>query len=295
LWAQPPEIDIELVFDKPSRYFAFGEPIAVEALVRNESGMDIWISKGFTTRVFFRQLRIIDPAGRMLLPTLNLPSPAPPDAESTADQFPIEAPDAPPYPWRHVGDRVVRVGFCEVLAEGWTSEGWQHRAEDLREYYDISLPGYYSAQVQVPAKVFKNGVCELEDYEWQGQIKSEMAYFYVEGATEVNVLPALWRIVWQDGIYVLPNMKVAIWPPDGLTVDAYREDSIRLNNVPANEVVRLYSFLKKQHYLLAFFNKQDAINSLGEVQVGQWHSVELSGRTTRGAFFGGAQRIRIVR
>ncbi len=81
LWAQPPDIDIDLTFDNPSLYFAFGEPIALEAVVRNESGADIWISEGFSSRVFYRQLQIIDPSGRLLLAKLNAPSPAPPDAE----------------------------------------------------------------------------------------------------------------------------------------------------------------------------------------------------------------------
>jgi hypothetical protein len=92
--------------------------------------------------------------------------------------------------------------------------------------------------------------------------------------------------------FILPNVKVVIWPQNGQTVDAYQKDSIRLNNVAAREVLKLYSVLKKQHYLLAFFNKEDAINSLGEVQVGQWYPVEISGKTTSGKFFGGARESR---
>jgi hypothetical protein len=295
LWAQPPDIDIDLIFDDPSLYFAFGEPIALEAVVRSEPGIDIWISEGFSRRVFYRQLRIIDPSGRQLLAKLNPPSPAPPDSEPSADQFPIEAPDAPAYPWRQVGNTLIRAGFCEVLPPGWTSEPWQERAEDIRDYYDISLPGYYSAQVQVAVKVFKGSDCDLEDYQWEGLLKSETVYFYVEGATQVNIEPDLWRIVWQEGEFILPNVKVVIWPQNGQTVDAYQKESIRLNNVAAREVLKLYSVLKKQHYLLAFFNKEDAINSLGEVQVGQWYPVEISGKTTSGKFFGGARRIKIVR
>jgi hypothetical protein len=118
LWAQPPDIDIDLIFDDPSLYFAFGEPIALEAVVRNESGGEVWASEGFGSRIFYRQLRIIDPSGRQLLAKLNPPSAAPPDSEPSADQFPIEAPDAPAYPWRQVGNTLIRAGFCEVLPPG---------------------------------------------------------------------------------------------------------------------------------------------------------------------------------
>jgi hypothetical protein len=295
LWAQPPGIDIDLVFDNASLYFGFGEPIALEAVVRNESGAGIWISEGFSKRVFYRQLRMIDPSGRLLLPKLNAPSPAPPGAEPSAEQFAVEAPDAPAYPWRRVGDRVVRGGFCEELPEGWSSEAWQERAEDIRDYYDISLPGYYSAQVQVAVKVFKGSVCELKDYQWEGLLKSETVYFYVEGATRVEMVPELWRLAWQTGDPILPNVKVVIWPPEGKTVDVYRKESIRLNNVPAKEVVKLYSFLRRKHYLLALIDKQDAINSLGPIQVGQRYPVVLSGTLKNGQFFGGAQKIKIVR
>ena len=295
LWAQPPDIGVDLIFDNPSLYFGFGDPIALEVVVSNESGQEIWISEGFSRRVFYRQLRIMDPSGRQLLAKLNPPNPAPPEAEPSADQFAIEAPDAPAYPWRQAGNTLVRGGFCEVLPEGWSTEPWQQRAEDIRDYYDISLPGYYSAQVQVAVKVFKGPECNLKDYEWEGLLKSETVYFYVEGATPVNVEPDLWRIVWQKGDAILPNVKVVIWPQAGQTVDAYQKESLRLNNVAAEQVVKLYSFIKKQHYLLAFFNKQKAINSLGAVEVGKWYPVEISGKTTSGSFFGGARKIKIVR
>ncbi len=284
LWAQPPGIDIDLVFDNPSLYFALGEPIALDAVVRNETGADIWISEGFSSRVFYRQLQIIDPSGRLLLAKLNAPSPAPPDAEPSADQFAVEAPDAPAYPWRRVGDTVVRGEFCEELPVGWVSESWQQRAEDIRDYYDISLPGYYSAQVQVPVKIYNGPACKGDDYQFEGQLTSETVYFYVEGATRVIIVPKRWRIVWQEGRFIFPNVKVIIWPEEGQTADDYQKESIRLNNVDATRVLKLYSYFKKQHYLMAFFNKQDAINTLGDIQVRQWYTVELSGQLTNGEF-----------
>jgi hypothetical protein len=289
LWAQPPGIDIELSFDNPSLYFALGEPIALEAEVSNQTGADIWISEGFSTKVFYRQLRIIDPSGRLLLAKLNAPSPAPPDAEPTADQFAIEAPDAPAYPWKRVGDTVVRGGFCEQLPAGWKSEPWQQRAEDIRDYYDISLPGYYSAQVQVAAKVFNGAACGLKDYQWEGLVKSETVYFYVEGATRIKVIPEKWRLKWQNDRKKPKRIKVQIWPETGMTVEDYLIAGIKLNNLAPLRIKKTPSKIE------AYFDGNLAIETIGDVELNHWYTVELSGQLTSGEFFGGAQKIKIVK
>jgi hypothetical protein len=109
------------------------------------------------------------------------------------------------------------------------------------------------------------------------------------------MLPTLWRQVWQDGRYVIPNVKVAIWPEEGKTVADYNKEGIQLNDVAANNVIELYSFIKKKHYLVAFFNKQDAINSLGSIQLYQWYPVIVSGGLADGTSFGGAHNVKIVR
>ena len=289
LWAQPPDIELELNFDNPSLYFALGEPIALEAEVRNETGADIWISEGFSSRVFYRQLRIIDPSGRPLLAKLNAPIPAPPDAEPSAEQFAIEAPDAPAYPWRRVGDTVVRGEFCEQLQSGWVSEPWQQRAEDIRDYYDISLPGYYSAQVQVAVKIFGGSACALNDYQWEGLLKSETVYFYVEGTTRVKVIPEKWRLKWQDNRKKPKQIKVQIWPENGMTVDDYMIEGIKLNNLAALRLKKTPSKIE------AYFDGNLAIETIGGVELNHWYTVELSGQLTSGEFFGGAQKIKIVK
>jgi len=102
-------------------------------------------------------------------------------------------------------------------------------------------------------------------------------------------------LVWQDGRYIAPNVKVIIWPEEERKVEDYDKESIRMNNVEAERVRKLYSFKKKQHYLLAFFNKQEAINSLGDVERGQWYPARISGRLTSGEYFGGSRQVRIVR
>jgi len=279
VWAQPPDIHIDLNFDNPS--YNYGEPVGVEVVVTNESGNDILISKGFSSMVYYLEMRVIDPSGRLLL--------------VRHEEFHDEFPDAPPLAYVLYQGRPIRVASCEVLPTGWQETS---RTEDLGEHYDLGLPGHYSAQVQLSAMVFKGASgdpCDVNDYEWLGVLDSETKYFYLEGTTEVKVFPKRWRLAWRRGRYIFPNVKVSIWPQDGIAVKNYDKESIRLNNVEAKKVWKLYSFKKKQHYLLAFFSKKEAINSLGDVERGQWYPVVISGRLTSGQFFGGGQKVKIVR
>jgi hypothetical protein len=278
-WAEPPAINIDLVVDQDS--FGSNEPIGVTVTVSNDTGQDLLISKGFSAKLYYLEMRVVDPAGRFLL--------------ARRDEVHDEFPDAPPVPFLLYQGKFIRTAACEVLQEGWSNTV---RSENIRDYYEMGLPGYYSAQVQLSAMVFK-GVpgdpCDINDYEWLGVLKSETQYFYVGGSTDVNILPKKWRIVWQNGRYIAPNVKVTIWPQEGKTIDDYQQEGIKLNNVAAKQVFKLYSFLKKKYYLLALFNKKEAINSLGDVELRQWYPVVISGRLESGQPFGGSQQIRIVR
>lgn len=268
-------MSIDLSFDKAS--YSYGEPVGMEVVVSNEGVGDILISKGFSTKTYYLEMRVVDPAGRVLVATKKEPS--------------SEFPDARPLGFSEFNGKIIRVGRCEVVSGGWEQVS---RTEDLRAYYDLGLPGYYSAQVQLSAMTFKGAPCDVNDYEWKGVVKSETKFFYVHGGTKVDVEPPWWRLAWRTGDPILPNVKVVIWPPEGKTVDIYQKGSIRLNNVPAKEVVKLYSFLKRKHYLLAFFEKRDAVNSLGTVQVGEHYPVVISGRLTSDQFFGGGDKIKVV-
>jgi hypothetical protein len=279
LQAQPPDISIDLRLDND--FFVYGEPIGVEVEVCNNSGGDILISKGFTSMAYYLEMRVIDPSNQLLL--------------AEYDGFKDELPDAPPLGWQLYDGHPIQVADCEVFHAGCQPVS---RTDDLREYYALELPGYYSAQVQLSAMVFKGASgdpCDVNDYEWLGVLKSETQYFYVEGSTEVKIVPEKWRIVWQNGKYLLPNLEVVIWPEDGKTIDDYQQEGIRLNNVEAEKVWKLYSFIKKKHYLLAFFNKKEAVKSLGDVTVGQSYPARISGRLTSGKYFGGSRQIKIVR
>ena len=83
------------------------------------------------------EMRVIDPSGRLIL--------------ATREAFHDEFPDAPPLAYVLYQGRPVRVAGCEVLGGGAVIVS---STDDLREYYDFGLPGYYSAQVQVSAMVF---------------------------------------------------------------------------------------------------------------------------------------------
>jgi hypothetical protein len=279
VWAESPAIHIDLSFN--NSFYEYGEPIGVEVTVTNESGEDLLISKGFSSMVYYMQMRVIDPANHLLL--------------AKHDEFHDEFPDAPPVPFVFYEGHFIRAASCEVLPAGWQE---MSQTDDIRDFYEMNLPGYYSAQVQISAMVFKGepgDPCDINNYEWLGLLKSETQYFYVEGATEVNILPNMWRIVWKNGKYLLPNLEVVIWPEDGKTIDDYQLEGIKLNNVEAEKVWKLYSFIKKKHYLLAVFNKQEAVNSLGDVTVGQMYPARISGQLTSGAYFGGSRQIKIVR
>lgn len=278
-WAQPPAISIDLTFDKT--FYQFGEPVGVTVVVRNNSGEDLLISKGFSSKVYYLEMRVIDPAGRLLI-VRNI-------------EEPTELSDPPLLPFVRYQGQVIRVGRCEVLLAGWSSDDSQSRTDDLRAYYPMGLPGYYSAEVQVSAMTFKEAPCNVNDYKWLGVLKSETKYFYMEGATEVDIIPKWWRLPWKDGRYLVPDIAVTVWPQEGKTVDDYNMESIKLNTVGAKRVEKMYSFLKKKHYLLALFKKQEAINSLGPVEVGQSYPVVISGRLKSGEPFGGGEKVRITR
>ena len=274
LWAQSPDIHIDLLLDKS--FYEYGEPIGVEIVVTNESGHDLLIVKGFSTLLYYLEMRVIDPAGRLLM--------------ARRDEVHDEFPDAPPLGYVLYEAHPIRVAACEVLPVGW-EEGSQ--TEDLRVHYALELPGYYSAQVQVSAMIFKGepgDPCDVADYEWLGTLKSETRYFKLQGSSEgVRVVPNQWRLSWKEEGKKSPDVQIQIRPEEGKTVDDYDPESIRLNNMPAGSVRILPPMLK------AYFNPKEAVESLGDVEVGQWYWVMLSGRFRNGQPFAGEQQVRVVR
>jgi len=273
VWAQPPDIHIDLNFDKA--FYTYGEPIAVNVTVTNNSGKALLISEGFGSLVYYLEMRVIDPGGRLL--------------EAKRTEIHDEFPDAPPLGYILYEGNLIQVADCEVLDAGLPI---QSQTEDLRAHYPLDLPGNYSAQVQLSAMVFKGepgDPCDVNDYEWLGVLSSEIRYFKLQGDTEgVKVIPDQWKLSWKEDEENTPEVQVQIIADEGKTLEDYDPTSIRLNSQEPVSVRVLPSMLK------VYFNAKEAMEKLGNVEVGQWYWVLISGRFKNGQPFGVEEQIRVV-
>jgi len=273
-WAQP-TITVILNFDKP--YYAYGEPVGVGCVVRNDSGSDIWVPLGFIDKVCYMELRMIDPAGRLVI------------AHRYADHD--EFPDAPPLAFIDDPNNpgtILRVTPCEKIPADW-SKGM--RTDRLQDNYSMKFPGPHSAQVQLSAMIFQDqigvsGKCDVNNYVSLNTFKSDTKYIATEGNTEVHIVPNQWQLAWKQD-QGRPEIQVQIKPEKGSKVADYDTNLIRLNNKSAKRVEVLPSMIK------AFFDSKEAIESLGQVEVGKWYQAVLSGTLTKGGMFGGAQKVRV--
>ena len=161
LSAEKPEVLIDLKFSKKA--YMFGEPIAAKVGIQNRSGRGLLLSRGFGDLDFFLEMRIIDPAGELVLARRNEPH----------DEFP----DAPPLPFVLHDNKPVRAVPCEVLRSGAKRI---LKSDDLRDHYALERPGNYSAQVQISVAIFKGEPCHTRNYRWLGVIKSNTVNFYIE-------------------------------------------------------------------------------------------------------------------
>ena len=268
-FAQPPEIEIDLSFDQSS--YGYGEPVGAEVVVTNE-GAEILINDGFSDIVFYEQMRIIDPAGRLL--------------GVIQEEFWDEFPDAPAVPVFYQDGKFIRGMPYETLDSGWTT----FQTGNLLDHYPMLLPGYYSAQVQVSVMTFKaDDPGNIHNYAWRGVLKSGTQYFYIGGSSQgFQVIPNQWRLAWLEEDNTFPPVQVQIDPPKGQTSGDYDVSMIRLNGVLAESVTILPSMLK------AFFDPKEVMENLGEVEVREWYPVIISGKMKSGAYFGGEQQVRVV-
>ena len=63
--AGSPNITVKLKFENAK--IKFGDPVIVSALIRND-GKPLRVSKGFKDMNYLLQMRVINPAGKLLLP-----------------------------------------------------------------------------------------------------------------------------------------------------------------------------------------------------------------------------------
>jgi hypothetical protein len=284
LWAQTPPISVTATFDKD--YFDSGEPMGVTITAANTSGKHLLVNKGLSSKLFHLEMRLIDPAGRLLLPKCDQPR--------------TEFPDTPPLAFVSCNGIPTKVASYEVLPPDWSVT---QRTDDLRDCYQIKLSGHYSAEVQLSVMIFRQSDVEpimdpchgdIKNYESVGVAKSEPKTLYKQGSTEVNIVPQYWLRAWKDGFYLIPDIAVAIWPEGGRVADDYSLENIQLNNVAAKHALKMYSFLRHKEYILALFDKQESINSLGPVVVGQRYPVVVSGTLKNREYFSGGHKVEII-
>jgi hypothetical protein len=273
---QAPALRTDLVFDKA--YYGYGKPIGATVTVTSQAAGEILITEGFSEKDYSFYLRITDPSGKIVASKAS---------ETSGDTYHAYG----VLPVIFYNGRYIEAAFCEAVPSGWTASS---RADDLRAYYDFSLPGQYSAEVLIAAATYKGLPCDVNDRAWQGALRSEMKFIYVEGVTEVEIIPQYWLKAWQDGRYLFENLNAVIWPRPGGSVDEYDWTSIALNNVPAAKVVKLYAPLKKKYYLLASFSKQKAIQSLGPFVIGKSYPARVTGKFKTSGYFGGARQVQIL-
>ena len=282
LWAGAPAVNIDLNLDQAE--YEAGTQVGLTVVVTNNDD-DLLISEGFGTKTYYLEMRVVDPAGQLLLPM----------RDEEHDEFP----DTPPLAWVLYNGQHLQVADCEVLPADWDSPLPQGRIDDLKSYYDINLPGYYSVQVQLSAVVFNGDPgdpCDINNYAWKGVLKSATKFFYLQASNEINAAgssapttlqPNKWKLAWLDDKKGPKKIKVEIRPQGDLKVVDFNAGSIKLNNLAPLKIK------EKNKKIELEFDSKLALESLGDVQVNQWYRVLISGRLISGAPFGAEQEIQI--
>jgi hypothetical protein len=161
LGAEKPEIQIVLEFAK--KVYTIGEPIGAKVRVIHHSGKNLLLSRGFSELDFLVEMRIIDPAKRLVL--------------ARHCKIHNEFPDAPPLPFILYKEEPARAIPCETLP---ADKAREVKNEDIRNHYALELPGEYSAQIQISVATFEGEPCNTKNYRWLGVLTSNTEIFYIE-------------------------------------------------------------------------------------------------------------------
>ena len=264
-FAQQPAIELDLSIDQTA------SGIGATVTVTNVGDTEILINQGFSATQFYLKLLITDPLGNVIVV-----------GESSGDNFPRG-----PVPVIYRDGSFIRGISWETLEVGWDTVS---ATDNLLEDYVLTLPGYHCARCEVSAMEFKaSDPGNVLNFKWQGVLESDPECFYFEGGTQVKVIPEKWRLKWQKEKKKGKQIKIQIWPKDGMTVDAYLLESIKLNNLAATRLKKTPSKIE------AYFDSNLAIETLGNIELYQWYPVIVSGRHADGTNFGGAHNIKIVR
>lgn len=282
--AGPPQISIDLALDKadaasPRPVYTLGEPIGITVTASYDGAPSLLVSQGLQATDFYLNIRVLDPSGNLL-------------QARQEDQQP-ESPDAPPLRKIYYNGEFFKVRDCELLQTGWSET---EVTDDIHEYYDFTMPGWYSLQVQVFTVIFNessgNNLCFKGDYQFEGMLKSQTRFLYIDkDSDQAKVIPANWKIKWTETTKKKrpgrPNVQVQLRVAKGEDTGSYDLSSLTLNYVPISRAKALKPMVK------AFFNKKEVMATLGDVQVGQQYPVNIRG-LKNGAPFLKVKQVTIV-
>lgn len=270
-FADMPKIEIRLDFldkDEITPYFQSDENINIKVSVENKSSKDLFVSKGFTSKNFYRAMRLIDPFGSLILP---LPM----------DKKIEDGLHSPPLGYF----KSMRVAPCEIFEK---NSQIGHAISDLHKDFNLLLPGYYSLQVQSSLIRFKEDICDIDDFLWQGALKSDTRYFFYEGKTKIKIDPVIWKTSWiKDPQKKL--VKIEFFHGNQMTSEDIDFKAIKLNNRLEPEKID-----RGKNSTILYFNPKKCIESLKHSVKGKSYPAILSGRLKNGRKFGGAQRISLL-
>lgn len=274
--AEPPPITVNLNFHSDSRQYHCDDEVGVTIEVKNTSSNDILIGKGFKSQRFFLNMRIIDPAGNLLIPKVDIPAIS-------------RSPYTPPLGFVENSEgKLVMTAPCEIFK---ANKKLPSETINLNTYYNFEYSGYYSAQVQLSLMEFKrNGLCNPNDYKWLGVLKSKTQYFHVSGKLPIHITPNRWHMSWKNGILGKVTVQIHIPLHDGWK----QHVNIDSNSIRVNKGEVKCEKLVNKNILKCFCNGKDCIDSLQDTCEGKSYRVWVSGLFSNGSRFCGSQKILII-
>jgi len=252
------KLKIELILSKNKVNYGYAESIPIQIRV-SSSDENIYIDQGFSSQNFFTKIRMIDPAGHLVLPIRT----------KTIDEYP----HALPLPYVLQSGTPVRVAPCEVFKK-------VDEKDNIEKYFFLKLPGYYTAQVQASATAYKN-TCNVDKPFWTGLLKSNTLSFYVAGKVEVMIEPSTWYKSWGKNP-TAENVKFFIPYEEGMGKSDYQEARIYLNY---KEKLK-YDYT--QSHIVTSLSGGKCLQTLGYVKVGNKYPVTITGWLKNGRVIGGS-------
>jgi hypothetical protein len=270
-------------------YYRYNENIPVKIGVINNSKENIFISEDLETINYFHHLKLINPAGVLILPT--------PKSDNT---FKIRHQHAVPLGTSKYKGKAISVVPCVLIDPDLSIK---QEENDLRNIYDLSLPGIYSMQVQFSAMGSSRGTCALEMFQWQGIIKSNTEYFFFEGSTEIHILLKEFRNCFSRTLSAeaLSPSKRSRQPKTGsdicpiaeitanrsVKLETIDRTTLRINGIKAKIIGNQINI----DPIIVGANTHNIKHRLKKPEPGKPYRVIISGKLKSGEYFGGARTI----